>query len=97
MKITSAPPIKLSTLSPSEGETSTNTSFKNMLKEVLGKVNELQVTADSKALGFSYGYPDIDIHDVMIDMEKAHLALQLTIEVRNKLVEAYQEIMRMQL
>lgn len=37
-----------------------------------------------------------DLHQVMIQMEKANLGLQLTVQVRNKVVEAYQEIMRMQ-
>jgi len=39
----------------------------------------------------------VDIHQVMIGMEKANVAFGLTLQVRNKLVEAYQEIMRMQM
>ncbi|MFZ7104589.1 MAG: flagellar hook-basal body complex protein FliE [Peptococcaceae bacterium] len=70
--------------------------FQDFLKNALSEVNNLQLDADSKALGFSSGVPDIDVHDVTIGLEKAHLALQLTIEIRNKLVEAYQEVMRMQ-
>ena len=39
---------------------------------------------------------DVDLHDVMIAGEKASVAMQLTLQVRNKLVEAYQDVMRMQ-
>ncbi|MDK2822116.1 MAG: flagellar hook-basal body complex protein FliE [Clostridia bacterium] len=75
---------------------STGISFQEVFKKAIGEVNKLQVDADKKAIDFSYGNPNVDIHDVMISMEKAHLALQLTIEIRNKLVESYQEVMRMQ-
>ena len=65
--------------------------------EALGSVNKLQLESDSIATQFAAGVQGIDIHDVTISSEKAKLALSLTIEIRNKLVEAYQDLMRMQI
>lgn len=77
-------------------EMNNKTGFQEMLKDSLNRVNDLQLEADNTAVSFAAGAPDVDFHDVTIGMEKAYLALQLTIEIRNKLVEAYQEVMRMQ-
>lgn len=73
-----------------------NVSFGDLLSKALKKTNELQHEADEKARAFSLGDPNVDIADLMVSMEKAGLALSLTIEIRNKLLESYQEIMRMQ-
>jgi flagellar hook-basal body complex protein FliE len=70
-------------------------SFAEMLKSHLTEVNHLQTSADVAAQNLASGQ-DKDIHNTMIAMEKAGLALQLTMQVRNKALEAYQEIMRMQ-
>ncbi|OEG00398.1 flagellar hook-basal body complex protein FliE [Vulcanibacillus modesticaldus] len=69
--------------------------FSDVLKEALNGVTEdikiAQELSDKIATG------DVkDLHQVMIAMEKANLGLQLTVQVRNKVVEAYQEVMRMQ-
>jgi flagellar hook-basal body complex protein FliE len=66
-----------------------------MLKSHLAEVNHLQTSSDVAAQRLASGQ-DKDIHNTMIAMEKAGLALQLTMQVRNKALEAYQEIMRMQ-
>ena len=66
------------------------------LKEKLGEVNEKQIAADVATEAFISG-EDIDIHEVMLITEEAKMSLQLAVQVRNKLVEAYQEINRMQL
>lgn len=74
-----------------------NINFQDVFKEAIEKVNGLQIEADQKSIDFALGGVTApDIHEVMISMEKASLALNLTIEIRNKLVESYQEIMRMQ-
>ncbi len=70
-------------------------SFGEMLKSHLTEVNHLQTSADVAAQKLASGQ-DKDIHNTMIAMEKAGVALQLTMQVRNKVLEAYQEIMRMQ-
>jgi len=71
-------------------------SFKDFLTDSLSEVNELQKTGDDMAVRFAAGDPQVDIHNLMQALEEAGIAMQLTIEIRNKLVEAYQEIMRMQ-
>ncbi|MGE5559965.1 MAG: flagellar hook-basal body complex protein FliE [Chloroflexota bacterium] len=71
-------------------------SFSQMLSSALKQVNDLQVQADDLAAKLATGEVS-DAHTVMIASEKATLALQLTLQIRNKVIEAYQEIMRMQL
>ena len=71
-------------------------SFSSYLKAALNEVNQWQEEAGQSALNLATG-GEADVHQTMIAYEKAALALQLTIEVRNKLIEAYQEIMRMQM
>lgn len=70
--------------------------FIEYLDEALGKVDELQKEASSNAMQMALGDQNY-LHNTMISFEKANLALQLTIEIRNKIVEAYQEIMRIQM
>lgn len=69
--------------------------FMDYLQKALGEVDALQkdttINVDKLLLG-----DENYLHTTMIAYEKANLALQLTIEIRNKLLEAYQEIMRMQ-
>ncbi|MBP1890051.1 flagellar hook-basal body complex protein FliE [Clostridium moniliforme] len=71
-------------------------SFSKVLGDAINKVNELQVNADNKAEGLIKG-ENVNMHDVMLSMQEAQISMQLLIETRNKVVEAYQEINRMQL
>lgn len=70
-------------------------SFASVLKESIEKVNELQVQSD-KATEKLVNGENIDLHQVMIASQKASVAMQATLEIRNKVIEAYQETMRMQ-
>lgn len=70
-------------------------SFGDLVRDALEQLNRLQVEANQAAIDLVAGEP-VDLHDVMIAIEKANLGFQLALQVRNKLVEAYQEIMRMQ-
>jgi flagellar hook-basal body complex protein FliE len=72
----------------------TDTSFSTVLKDAINQVNDTQLVSD-KATSTLIKGGDIELHDVMIAAEKSSVMLQSTIEVRNKVVEAYQEIMRM--
>lgn len=72
------------------------TSFSDMLKAALDSVNRAQWEAEGASVALATGQIS-DVHQVMIAQEKAHIALQLTIAIRNKVVEAYQEISRMQI
>lgn len=68
--------------------------FATVLKESMNKVNEAQVESDSLTSKLANG-EDVELHTVMIASKKASLTMQATLEVRNKVVEAYQEMMRM--
>ena len=69
--------------------------FENYLKDSLNKVNDLQVEADRQSVLLATGQAE-SIHDITIASAKAKVSLELTMAVRNKVVEAYKEIMRMQ-
>lgn len=69
--------------------------FGKMLREVIGQVSEAQQQAGELAQRFAAGEP-VDEHTLVLAMERANLAFQLTLHVRNKVLEAYQEIMRLQ-
>ena len=71
------------------------TGFDDVLKNALKEVNEAQNVSDQKTHQLVTGEVQ-DIHEVMIASQKASLSLQMTMQVRNKVVEAYQEVMRMQ-
>lgn len=76
-------------------ETEGGPSFGEMLVQAVSGVSALQQNAGETVRRFATG-EQIDIHQVMIAMEQASTAMALTMQVRNRLVEAYQEIMRMQ-
>ena len=71
-------------------------SFTDLLRQSLVKVNNLQQEADDLATSFAIGETD-NIHQVMIASQKAEIALQLATAVRTKIMDAYTEIMRMQI
>lgn len=71
------------------------TSFADTLKEAVNSVNQLQLDADHKAQELSTGKTD-DIASVMLAAEKADISLRAMVQVRNKIIDAYQEIMKMQ-
>lgn len=70
-------------------------SFGEILSQAMNQVNNLQNQATDTSNSFAAGQIE-DIHQVMIASEKADVALQFTIQIRNKLLDAYHEIMRMQ-
>ena len=82
---------------PIQNATKTNQAdgFGDLLGKMVGKVSELQANADKSiqqlATGESKG-----LHEVMLSVEKASVSFQMLTQVRNKAVEAYQEVMRMQ-
>ncbi|MCX7922370.1 MAG: flagellar hook-basal body complex protein FliE [Clostridia bacterium] len=71
-------------------------NFGEYLKSALDKVNDLQMESEALKNDFAAGKTD-NIHQVMIAGEKADLALQFTMQIRNKILDAYNEIMRMQI
>ncbi|WP_245153857.1 flagellar hook-basal body complex protein FliE [Jeotgalibacillus proteolyticus] len=77
-------------LSPSEAQQ----NFAAMLKNSINELNTAQVQSDAMTKKLVNG-EQVELHDVMIASQKASVSLALTMEMRNKAVEAYQEIMRM--
>ena len=63
--------------------------------ELVSKVNNVQVQADKAVQGLASG-ENKNLHEVMIQVEKASISFQFMSQVRNKALEAYQEVMRMQ-
>ncbi len=70
--------------------------FAQTLMDALKDVNQSQLDARELGNSFMAGQP-VEPHDLMIALEKASTAMQLTLQVRNKMLEAYQEISRMQI
>lgn len=96
MRIDATPQITKVTAEPlASVEAEEQGDFGKMLMDVLKEVNQGQQEARAKGEAFMAGQP-VDIDEMMITMERASVAMQLTLQVRNKLLEAYQEIARMQ-
>lgn len=76
---------------PTKSDHSFGDMLNNALKQVENDVKGAQELSEKLSTGEVK-----DLHQVMVAMEKANLGLQLTVQIRNKVVEAYQEIMRMQ-
>ena len=71
-------------------------SFSDVISNAINNVNEKQINADNSIESLIKG-DDITMHEVMISMQESQLSMQLLIEVRNKMGEAYQEINKIQL
>ena len=78
------------------GETGSNKNFGEVLTQALERADG-RVTDANSAVDDLVSGKTINTHEVMIKLEEAHLALQWTIQIRNRALEAYQEIMRMPL
>lgn len=70
--------------------------FAEALKASLNQVNQVQVKAENLGKSFAMGDDRVSLSDVMIAGQKANISFQATVQVRNKLVSAYQDIMNMQ-
>ena len=70
-------------------------TFKQFLQDALSEVNELQLDAADASRKFAAGELE-NLHELMIALEEAKIAMQFTIEVRNRVIDAYQDLIRMQ-
>ena len=68
--------------------------FGSALKQAIGSLQQLGNQADASTTALAQGDP-VDVHEVMLNTEQASLGFSLALQVRNKLVDAYSEIMRM--
>ncbi|TVQ78247.1 MAG: flagellar hook-basal body complex protein FliE [Bradymonadales bacterium] len=102
MKITGMPPLTGVRLSPDlekairspKASSSSEESFGDMLKEKISQVDEAQKAADVAAKDFATG-KSRNLHEAILAMEMADTSLRMAVTVRNKVIEAYQEIMRL--
>lgn len=78
-----------------QGLQSSGPSFSDTLTNAIDKVNEMQVGSDKLVQKLSTGETK-NIPEVMIAVEKADIAMKLMTQVRNKIIDAYQEVMKMQ-
>lgn len=87
----------ISTVGPNDAQTKAGSSsrFADALLHAVNEVNNLHQTADKAILNVQSGNTG-GLHEAMIALEKADISFRTMLTVRNKLIEAYQEIMRMQ-
>ncbi len=91
-----APSSKVGSLDGSSGDSAkVSIDFGAVLKSSLDKVDASQQKAETLSRSFELGNNDVDLHDVMLSLQKANIDLQTAVQVRNKLVSAYQNIMSM--
>lgn len=76
------------------GNKVTGSEFKDTLNSLISQVNTQLIEADQMTQDFAMGKTD-SLHEVMIATEKSSISLSFLLQIRNKLLEAYQEIMRM--
>lgn len=69
--------------------------FAGELKKSLDRISDTQQNAYHQAEAFELGKPGVALNDVMVDMQKANIGFQMGLQVRNRVVAAYQEIMNM--
>ncbi|MGB9614391.1 MAG: flagellar hook-basal body complex protein FliE [Fervidobacterium sp.] len=72
-----------------------NSEFSQILSQALKTVNEQQKNVEQMSDDYAKGKIS-NIHELIVEAEKASISLRLTVEVRNRIVDAYREIMRMQ-
>ena len=79
-----------------QAESTNRVDFSATMKAALDKISETQTTARAQAQDFEMGKPGIQLNDVMVDLQKSSISMQMGVQVRNKLVSAYTDIMSMQ-
>lgn len=83
---------------PSEAQSAsaTGTDFAQVLQNSIAQVNQAQQQAEGMAANFAAGDGNANLHEVMIALQKANVSFQEMVQVRNKLVTAYHDVMNMQ-
>lgn len=85
-------PVNLNTNKP---EANVKTNFSDLLKSAIDNVNKAQVLSDQQTQAFARG-ENIDLHNLMITAQKASITLETTVQIQKRVIDAYNEIMRMQ-
>ncbi len=79
------------------GGTTGSVDFAQVLKNSIDQVNQTQQQAEGMAANFAAGNDTANLHEVMISLQKANVSFQEMVQVRNKLVSAYHDVMNMQI
>ena len=93
---TAAAQAKMPVAEPLQTQPSGDANFSSLLNQSIDKVNQLQKTSGEMSRAFEMGDPNVTLPEVMIAKSKSGLAFEGMVQVRNKMIEAYHEIMRMQ-
>lgn len=83
-------------IKPAPAQVAKSADFADILKSSLDQVNGMQQQATQQARNFEMGVPNTNLPDVMVSIQKANVSFQQVIQVRNRLVSAYHDIMNMQ-
>ncbi|MBC8062229.1 MAG: flagellar hook-basal body complex protein FliE [Clostridiaceae bacterium] len=89
--------IKFTTDTKSASDNNGQASFLDVLKSKMEEVNEKQIASENATEGFINGDSNITIDQVMLSGEEAKQSLQLALEVRNKIMDAFQELNKTQM
>ncbi|NBU71785.1 MAG: flagellar hook-basal body complex protein FliE [Bacteroidetes bacterium] len=87
---------EISAIYGGEADQAPRLDFQSVLKEAVRGVSDAQNVAQVKAQSYQLGDDAVTLEDVMISIQKANLAMQGMVQVRNRLVEAYREVMNLQ-
>ncbi|TVS19862.1 MAG: flagellar hook-basal body complex protein FliE [Planctomycetaceae bacterium] len=89
-QIPSTLPMNRASSAPDAGRT-----FGQTVSQLIGQVNDMQVVADGEIQQLANGRTD-DLHEVVLAVAEADLSFRMLLEIRNRLIDTYQELMRMQ-
>jgi flagellar hook-basal body complex protein FliE len=89
------PDIAAQSIGSAQSGSAAGGSFQNLLSNFVGEVNTQQSAATDALTGLMSG-KNVSLHQAMISMQEASVSFQMMVEVRNKLLDSYQELMRMQ-
>ena len=80
---------------PAAAESSAEVSFGGLLKQSVDHVNAMQQQSSEMKKAFELGSEDVNLAQVMVAVQKSSISFEAVVEVRNKLVDAYKEVMNM--
>ena len=81
-------------IAPTKANPQSSADFVNALRDAVGEVDGLQHQSSAASTAYARG-DQVDLHDVLVKIEEADIAFRAMMEVRNKLVDAYRQVMRL--
>jgi flagellar hook-basal body complex protein FliE len=87
--------MSLQASGPAQVAPTGNSDFSALLQQSIAAVNSTEQQAGKMAVAFETGASNVSLTDVMVAQQKASVSFQATLQVRNKLVEAYKDVMNM--